>query len=123
MKSSIAAVLLLLGLAAVVASSFVGNSVSEEDQLSETQEVEYSTLLTSVHQPTRRVDPDRDAKLEKLGEMRDARTKVRMAEIGDSAEEYGYHGEVVSSSDHLRIGVSSGSVRVDSSIYAGNSAI
>ena len=30
-----------------------------------------------------------------------------------SAEEYGYHGEVISSSGHLRISVSSDSARVD----------
>ncbi len=70
MKSTIAAVLLLLGLGAIVASAFVGNKVGDEAKLTETQEEEFSTLLTSVHQPTRRVDPEREAKLERLGDMR-----------------------------------------------------
>ncbi len=70
MKSMIAAVLLLLGLGAIVGSAFVGNKISDEAQLTETQEEEYSTLLTSVHQPSRKVDPEREAKLEKLGDIR-----------------------------------------------------
>lgn len=67
MKTGVAGVLILVGLAMLVGSNYVGG-ISEDQEWSEEKVEEFSELTAAVHVPTRNPEENR-AKVDRLKEM------------------------------------------------------